>query len=1019
MEKDNTHNITGGKQKTSKLLFSNCDCATDRKKTSSSKSVSEQSALEQSQNQFDLLYNSLPIGCVLVNTDFSVLDANNSFLELLPNSKVLTKKKNSFLTFFSPSTKKQVENIVLQLSDNNEKKRIEVKLLRQDNSLLCVQLDVYKDSHADVYVFFVTDLSSTKKQSKELEDSISVFSEVFDRNTNGLLWVGKNNVIVKVNASACLILESKEENIINKKYEELFSKYTRSDISNFCLDNFERKKINFKNKQGKATQITISATTIEYKNQLVHQLTIVDTTSQYEAKKRVEQIIDLSPLAIYMSTGLEQKAVYMNATFERLFGYTEEEIPSVKEWWPLAYPDTDYRNHLANEWNREVKKAIATSSEIPPIETIVTCKDGTTKNIIWGYISTGLQNWAFGYDITNQRIAETLSLESERRFQVLSESTFESIFISKNGVCVDQNKAAEVMFGYTLNEAKGKLVLDWIQEDYHSLVRANIQDDLSSAYRCLARRKDGTVFWAEIQARSVNAKGEKLRITALRNISIQKEKEEALMESEMRYRVLSDLTFEGIIIHNKGITIEVNLAFCQMSGYSAQELIGSNIISKMVHPDDLLVIQEKMQQRVTESYQVRAIKNDGTIFIVEIEAKAIILNKEEMRVAAVRDVTQRVKHEQILLESERRTKQIIEKMPMSIIIFDKNTEKIRYLNTKFTDTFGFTTQDISTLQDWWNTTESTTELQNTLRQKWESAKSENIEAEVFEPEEIYMRCKKNIRKFIRTHAHVVGNTAIITLVDLTQIKRISEKLEDTSATKDKFMSILGHDLRSPFNTLLGFSSLLLKHLDVYDKKKIKLFVKNINTVSQNTLDLLNNLLLWSRSQQHRIPFIPKKINLLELLKENQEYVQNSAEEKQITILLDVEPHIEIDVDVEMIKTVLRNILGNAVKFTPENGIIHVAAKQFGDKVHIDIMDTGVGMDEKYRKTLFKIGEVNTQRGTNGERGTGFGLLLCKDFIDYHSGKLIVESTLGEGSKFIIELPIDQKAIEEKLQVCSE
>ena len=125
-----------------------------------------------------------------------------------------------------------------------------------------------------------------------------------------------------------------------------------------------------------------------------------------ESEQKFRTVADTSPLAIYMSEGVEQKAVYINPTFITLFGYTFEEVPTVDHWWPLAYPDENYRIAVANEWQEKVKHAIDTKSEIEPMEVIVTCKDGTQKNISWGYITIGKENWAFGLDLTERKRAD-------------------------------------------------------------------------------------------------------------------------------------------------------------------------------------------------------------------------------------------------------------------------------------------------------------------------------------------------------------------------------------------------------------------------------------------------------------------------------------------------------------------------------------------------------------------------------------------------------------------------------------
>lgn len=234
--------------------------------------------------------------------------------------------------------------------------------------------------------------------------------------------------------------------------------------------------------------------------------------------------------------------------------------------------------------------------------------------------------------------------------------------------------------------------------------------------------------------------------------------------------------------------------------------------------------------------------------------------------------------------------------------------------------------------------------------------------------------------------------------------KIENQLKEANATKDRFISILGHDLKNPFNSLLGFSDLLLKNIDRYDRKKIKELVGFINNSSKKTYNLLNNLLEWSRSQRNKIPFNPEMTNLYYLVQDSYLLLNSSAEAKKIQIKLNIPQEIDVEVDTEMIKTVVRNLLSNAIKFTPENGTITISANKDNEKIQLEIADTGTGMNEKTKNSLFKIGETKSKAGTNGEQGTGFGLLLCKEFIDKHNGKIDVKSEVNKGSRFIITIP---------------
>jgi len=251
-------------------------------------------------------------------------------------------------------------------------------------------------------------------------------------------------------------------------------------------------------------------------------------------------------------------------------------------------------------------------------------------------------------------------------------------------------------------------------------------------------------------------------------------------------------------------------------------------------------------------------------------------------------------------------------------------------------------------------------------------------------------------------------------VDITEKKNTEFKIQQQNielqkliGTKDKFISILAHDLRNPFNALIGFSDLLKENLHKYSLAESLRYIDFINETSRNTYNLLENLLIWAASQQKIIPFNPLPHNLFLLANDCCSFVENNAKFKNIDINIKIGENIMVFADKEMIKTVLRNLLSNAVKFTNFFGNITVSAISNQTNIEIIVSDTGIGMDEKTKNTIFKIGEAKSKNGTNEEHGTGFGLLLCKEVIEKHNGEIWVESELGKGSVFKFTMPLSK------------
>ncbi|PWD99456.1 AAA family ATPase [Marinilabilia rubra] len=237
-----------------------------------------------------------------------------------------------------------------------------------------------------------------------------------------------------------------------------------------------------------------------------------------------------------------------------------------------------------------------------------------------------------------------------------------------------------------------------------------------------------------------------------------------------------------------------------------------------------------------------------------------------------------------------------------------------------------------------------------------------------------------------------------------EIKKKNEELQLLNATKDKFFSIIAHDLKSPFNAILGFSDLLRQKAVEKDYETIKKYSSVINSSANQAMNLLINLMDWARSQTGRMSFNPEKIDLIELLEELKKLFNIPLEQKSITLEINLENNNLIYADKAMINTILRNLLSNAIKFTENEGTIKVYSQKNGNGSELTISDSGVGIPQEKLKTLFRIEENKSTPGTNNEKGTGLGLILSKELVEKHGGKIWAESNEGRGSDFQFTIP---------------
>lgn len=244
-----------------------------------------------------------------------------------------------------------------------------------------------------------------------------------------------------------------------------------------------------------------------------------------------------------------------------------------------------------------------------------------------------------------------------------------------------------------------------------------------------------------------------------------------------------------------------------------------------------------------------------------------------------------------------------------------------------------------------------------------------------------------------------------------QMNRQNSELQELNATKDKFFSIISHDLKGPLNSLTSFAGLLINHTDALTKDEIKMLATDLDKSVKNLLSLLNNLLEWSRSQTGNLDIKAEAFDVRELVYANAELLQLMAENKDISLRTRVPANLTGFADKNQMNTVLRNLISNALKFTEKGGSVDVDVNEWKDAIEVAVRDSGVGMSKEVMAKLFKIEHKYSTNGTANESGTGLGLMLCKEFVERSGGVIGVESQQGKGSIFRFTIPKHKPATE--------
>lgn len=268
------------------------------------------------------------------------------------------------------------------------------------------------------------------------------------------------------------------------------------------------------------------------------------------------------------------------------------------------------------------------------------------------------------------------------------------------------------------------------------------------------------------------------------------------------------------------------------------------------------------------------------------------------------------------------------------------------------------------------------------------------------------------------HVHLTGivskdgNNCLVTASDITRQEQAetnlslkNQELEKLIVQKDKFFSLIAHDLRGPFSGFLGLTEMIAKELSSLGMKEIQRMGETMWLSASNLFKLLENMLQWSQMEQGLFPYNPEVFRLLPFAEETLKSEFQTAENKGIDVTFNIPSDIFVLADANMLRSILSNLYSNGTKFTPKGGNIIISARYSGiDRVEIAVKDTGIGMSAEMQSKLFRLNEQINRNGTDGELSTGLGLFLCKEFIEKHNGTIWVVSEEGKGSTFFFTVP---------------
>lgn len=817
-----------------------------------------------------------------------------------------------FIDFVHPEDKKLVMgNHLLRIKGVQDVPRYSFRIVKNDGSTRWVEVNGIRIDWEGqpATLNMLTDITERKQAEQALRDSEARYHLLFEKSADGILIADVDTKMFKyANPAICRMLGYTENELTTLGMADIHpQKDLQRVITEFGLQVRGEKvlapDIPCLRKDGSIIYADVNTTTTVMDGRLSAVGLFRDITERKQAEKALwyertllRQLIDNVPDLIYTKDTACRKTLVNIADMQNLGGKSETEVLGkddfaffAKEMALKFYADDQ---HVIQTGNPLINKEEYTLNELGQKKWVLTSKFPLRdqNGQIIGLVG-------ISRDISERKEAEGMLQKSEVKFRTLFESANDAIFLLEEDMFVDCNFRTEQMF-----QCRKEDILSRGPYEFSPPVQPDGRDSKEKALEKIGAalsgtpqsfewkhiKLDGTPFDTQVSLNRIDIDGKAMIQAIVHDITEHKLAEEAVRESEERFRRLFDLSPEAIIVIDPFATyedwpiVDCNETACRMNGYKRSEMIGKsiNILNTSDGtPEERAEFMGKLKQSRILHVETFHRHQDGHIFPIEVSASLVTFLGREMVLGIDRDITERKLAE----------------------------EKILFKN---------------------------------------------------------------------------------------------QQLLKLNAEKDKFFSIISHDLRSPFNSFLGLTQIMADDLPVLTIDEIQKFSVSMRNSAIHLSRLLENLLQWSRLQQGSIPFEPEFVPLLPIIEENIALALEPAKNKGIEITSDIPGNLRVFADCNILQTVIRNLVSNAVKFTHKGGKVNISARATrGQNVEIAVKDTGIGMTSEMINNLFRLDVKTSRKGTEDEPSTGLGLILCKEFVEKLGGKIWVESQVGKGTTF--------------------
>ncbi len=782
---------------------------------------------------------------------------------------------------------------------------------------------------------------------------------------------------------------------------------------------------------------------LEYKN-------AIEKLRKSEEKYRLAYRV--SPDSININRLSDGMYISVNEGFTKILGYTENES--------LGRTSLEMNIWVNSEDRRRMVREVETKGYIKDFETRFQSKNG---DIVYGLMSASLlvlegvpHILTVVRDITVRKKAEESLAKEQFLINALMDSLTDHVYFKDlDSRFIRNNKSHVISFGLDdPDQVIGKSDFDFFTEQAARQAYDDEQLIIRTGEPILKEekltRKDGSIVWFSAMKLPLHDHTGNIIGTfgISRDITERKKTEEALMQSEERFRSVAQSANDGIItIDNNGYIQGWNKGAENMFGYNEQEILGQSL--NIVIPDDYLnkhikpkVLLEMggVKSSANKTIELLGLKKNGDTFPGELSLSGWETSEGKFFTGIVRDISSRKRTELENLVNYEITQGITSTSNLDELLklIHHSLGKVVYAENCFvalynqkTDLFSFpyfvdkidatplpTSMGKSCSAFVFRTVKPLLLTQQIFDQLVEKGEVELVGSNSPSWIGIPLQTPSKVigvlvlQHYDKENVYSEGDVRFLTSIGSQialaidrkkaeeEIRLKNELLQAINAEKDKFFSIIAHDLRGPLSAFVAATQIITEEVQSMSIEAIRDITDSMKTSATNIYSLLENLLEWSRLRRGGMDFIPAKLNLKKKIVECIEVLSESAHKKRIEIEISVPNELEVMADNHMFESVIRNLISNAIKFTVAGGKVIISAFPNNDhSIEVKISDTGIGMTPELKNKLFQISEKTNRPGTDGEPSTGLGLLLCKEFIEKHEGKIWVESEVGKGSTF--------------------